>query len=82
MASFLFWELQPIWLVRGIGNDRVGERNRKQLMHVNNSRGRELAHDEIEGTRVPDTDQSWGLGELLQLRRTGMIFGRQVDNII
>ena len=37
---------------------------------------------EIEGTRVPDTDQSWGFGEVPQLEQTAMRFGRQVDNII
>ena len=49
---------------------------------VNNSRGRELAQDEREGTRVPHTDESWGPGEVLQLGQTVMRFGRQVDNII
>ena len=47
-------------------------------MHVNIV----ISRDEIEGTRVPDTDQSWGLGEVLQLGQTAMRFGRQVDNII
>ena len=51
-------------------------------MHVNNSRGRELAQDEREGTRVPDTDQSWGPGEVLQLGQTAMRFDRMVYNII
>ena len=41
-----------------------------------NSRGRELAHDEREGTRVPDTDESWGPGEVPQLGQTAMRFGR------
>ena len=46
-------------------------------------RRRCLAVDrEVEGTRVPDTDQSWGPGEVLQLGQAGMRFGRQVDNII
>ena len=38
--------------------------------------------NEIGGTRVPDTDESWGPGEVLQLGQAGMRFGRQVDNII
>ena len=47
-------------------------------MHVNIV----ISRDEIEGTRVPDTDQSWGPGEVLQPWQAGMRFGRQVDNII
>ena len=51
-------------------------------MHVNKLMSSEISCDEIEGTRVPDTDQFWGLGEVLQLGQTAMTFGRQVDNII
>ena len=55
-------------------------------MHVNNSKleggGVWPLIDEVEGTRVPNTDQSWGPGEVLQLGQTAMRFGRQVDNII
>ena len=58
-------------------------------MHVNNSKlgagGVWQLSDpcpEIEGTRVPDTDQFWGFGEVPQLEQTAMRFGRQVDNII
>ena len=55
----------------------------KQLIttHVSRAQDRSVLN-EIEGTRVPDTDQSWGPGEVLQLGQTAMTFGRQVDNII
>ena len=64
----------------------VGLRNRQNFLEYKQTdeiEGQCIGRcDEIEGTRVPDTDQFWGLGEVLQLGQTAMRFDRQVDNII
>ena len=57
-------------------------KERKHLMHVNNSEIERGAGWAYKGHVSPITDQSWGPGEVLQLGQPAMRFDRQVDNII
>ena len=64
------------------GKQRRGKEYASKQSVASSRESKEELDGHIEGTRVPDTDQSWGPGEVLQLGQPAMRFGRQVDNII